>query len=132
MSLKEKLSKMEYHVTQEAGTEPPFSGKYHDEKSEGIYQCVCCDDDLFSSKSKFDSGSGWPSFYDCIKKENIEYKEDSSHMMLRIEVSCKSCGSHLGHVFNCSSLNISDFKTGPEQHEIQGEFACSFFDGNFF
>ena len=100
MSLKEKLSKMEYNVTQEAGTEPPFSGKYHDEKSEGIYQCVCCDDDLFSSKSKFDSGSGWPSFYDCIKKENIEYKEDSSHMMLRIEVSCKSCGSHLGHVFN--------------------------------
>mgnify|MGYP003325219528 CR=1 FL=1 len=75
MSLKEKLSKMEYHVTQEAGTEPPFSGKYHDEKSEGIYQCVCCDDNLFSSKSKFDSGSGWPSFYDCIKKENIEYKE---------------------------------------------------------
>ena len=100
MSLKERLSKMEYHVTQEAGTEPPFSGKYHDEKSEGIYQCVCCDDDLFSSKSKFDSGSGWPSFYDCIKKENIDYKEDSSHMMLRIEVSCKSCGSHLGHVFN--------------------------------
>ena len=100
MSLKEKLSKMEYHVTQEAGTEPPFSGKYHDEKSEGIYQCVCCDDDLFSSKSKFDSGSGWPSFYDCIKKGNIDYKEDSSHMMLRIEVSCKSCGSHLGHVFN--------------------------------
>ena len=100
MSLKEKLSKMEYHVTQEAGTEPPFSGKYHDEKSEGIYRCVCCDDELFSSKSKFDSGSGWPSFYDCIKKENIDYKEDSSHMMLRIEVSCKSCGSHLGHVFN--------------------------------
>ena len=100
MSLKEKLSKMEYHVTQEAGTEPPFSGKYHDEKSEGIYQCVCCDDDLFSSKSKFDSGSGWPSFYDCIKKENIDYIEDSSHMRLRIEVSSKSCGSHLGHVFN--------------------------------
>lgn len=99
MSLKEKLSKMQYHVTQEHGTEPPFSGEYNDEKSSGIYKCVCCDKDLFSSDNKFDSGTGWPSFYDCIEPKNIELKEDSSHMMIRVEVSCKDCGSHLGHVF---------------------------------
>lgn len=100
MSLKEKLTKMQYHVTQEAGTEPPFTGEYTDEKSDGVYQCVCCEDSLFSSENKFDSGSGWPSFYDCINKDDIQFKEDSSHMTIRIEVSCKSCGSHLGHVFN--------------------------------
>ena len=99
MSLKDKLSKMQYHVTQEHGTEPPFSGEYNAEKSSGIYKCICCDKDLFSSDNKFDSGTGWPSFYDCIKPENIDLKEDSSHMMVRVEVSCKDCGSHLGHVF---------------------------------
>ena len=100
MSLKDKLTKMEYHVTQECGTEPPFSGAYNDEKSEGIYKCICCGNELFASKEKFDSGTGWPSFYDCIKSENVELKEDTSDMMIRVEVSCKECGSHLGHVFN--------------------------------
>tara|TARA_Y100001970_G_scaffold293554_1_gene441165 strand:- start:208 stop:576 length:369 start_codon:yes stop_codon:yes gene_type:complete len=99
MSLKDKLNKMQYHVTQEHGTEPPFSGEYNAEKSTGTYKCICCDKDLFSSDNKFDSGTGWPSFYDCIEPENIELKEDSSHMMVRVEVSCKDCGSHLGHVF---------------------------------
>ena len=99
MSLKEKLSKMEYHVTQEAGTEPPFSGKYHDEKSEGIYQCVCCDDDLFSSKSKFDSGSGWPSFTEPLRTGVVRYDMDTTYGMTRVEVSCNVCGGHLGHVF---------------------------------
>ena len=100
MSLKDKLTKMEYHVTQECGTEPPFSGAYNDEKSEGIYKCICCDSELFGSEKKFDSGTGWPSFYDCIKSENVELKEDTSDMMIRVEVSCKECGAHLGHVFN--------------------------------
>jgi len=100
MRLKDKLTKMEYHVTQECGTEPPFSGAYNDEKSEGIYKCICCGNELFASEEKFDSGTGWPSFYDCIKSENVELKEDTSDMMIRVEVSCKECGSHLGHVFN--------------------------------
>ena len=100
MSLKDKLTKMEYHVTQECGTEPPFSGAYNDEKSEGIYKCICCDSELFCSEKKFDSGTGWTSFYDCIKSENVELKEDTSDMMIRVEVSCKECGAHLGHVFN--------------------------------
>ena len=99
MSIKEKLTKIQYHVTQQCGTEPPFSGEYNDEKSEGIYQCICCNTNLFKSDNKFDSGTGWPSFFDCISKDNVDLKEDSSDMMIRIEVSCKSCGAHLGHVF---------------------------------
>ena len=99
MSIKEKLTKIQYHVTQQCGTEPPFSGEYNDEKSEGIYQRICCNTNLFKSDNKFDSGTGWPSFFDCISKDNVDLKEDSSDMMIRIEVSCKSCGAHLGHVF---------------------------------
>ena len=94
-----QLTPEEAHIIINKGTEPPFSGEYNDEKSSGIYKCVCCDKDLFSSDNKFDSGTGWPSFYDCIEPKNIELKEDSSHMMIRVEVSCKDCGSHLGHVF---------------------------------
>ena len=99
MNLKDKLTKIQFHVTQESGTEPPFSGTYNDEKANGVYKCVCCDSDLFSSDNKFDSGTGWPSFYDSIKKGSLELKEDSSDMMIRVEVSCGKCGSHLGHVF---------------------------------
>ena len=99
MNLKDKLTKMQFHVTQESGTEPPFSGTYNDEKANGVYKCVCCDSDLFSSDNKFDSGTGWPSFYDSIKRGSLELKEDSSDMMIRVEVSCSKCGSHLGHVF---------------------------------
>ena len=118
--LKKSLTKLQYHVTQEHGTEAPFSGELNDCKEEGIYKCVCCDSELFISDSKFDSGTGWPSFFDCINKEKIDFKEDSSHMMVRIEVSCKKCGAHLGHVFsdgpeptglryciNSSSLSLS-------------------------
>ena len=97
--LKKSLTKLQYHVTQEHGTEAPFSGELNDCKEEGIYKCVCCDSELFISDSKFDSGTGWPSFFDCINKDKIDFKEDSSHMMVRIEVSCKKCGAHLGHVF---------------------------------
>jgi methionine-R-sulfoxide reductase len=98
--LKKSLTKLQYHVTQEHGTEAPFSGELNDCKEEGIYKCVCCDSELFISDSKFDSGTGWPSFFDCINKDKIDFKEDSSHMMVRIEVSCKKCGAHLGHVFS--------------------------------
>ena len=98
--LKKSLTKLQYHVTQEHGTEAPFSGELNDCKEGGIYKCVCCDSELFISDSKFDSGTGWPSFFDCINKEKIDFKEDSSHMMVRIEVSCKKCGAHLGHVFS--------------------------------
>ena len=98
--LKKSLTKLQYHVTQEHGTEAPFSGELNDCKEEGIYKCICCDSELFISDSKFDSGTGWPSFFDCINKDKIDFKEDSSHMMVRIEVSCKKCGAHLGHVFS--------------------------------
>ena len=98
--LKKSLTKLQYHVTQEHGTEAPFSGELNDCKEEGIYKCICCDSELFISDSKFDSGTGWPSFFDCINTDKIDFKEDSSHMMVRIEVSCKKCGAHLGHVFS--------------------------------
>ena len=97
--LKKKLTPLEYHVTQEAGTEAPFSGDLYDCKLEGTYKCICCDVNLFDSNSKFESGTGWPSFFDCLDKDKIDFKEDTSHMMVRVEVSCKKCGAHLGHVF---------------------------------
>ena len=97
--LKEKLSEEEFFVTQNKGTEAPFSGKYLDNKQSGTYKCVCCDNELFSSEHKYDSKSGWPSFFDAISKDNLSLLEDTSHGMKRIEVTCKHCGSHLGHVF---------------------------------
>ena len=97
--LKEKLSEEEFFVTQNKGTEAPFSGKYLDNKQSGTYKCVCCDNELFSSEHKYDSKSGWPSFFDAIAKDNLLLLEDTSHGMKRIEVTCKQCGSHLGHVF---------------------------------
>ena len=97
--LREKLSEEEFFVTQNKGTEAPFSGKYLDNKQSGTYKCVCCDNELFSSEHKYDSKSGWPSFFDAISKDNLSLLEDTSHGMKRIEVTCKQCGSHLGHVF---------------------------------
>ncbi|MDE1815311.1 MAG: peptide-methionine (R)-S-oxide reductase MsrB [Thaumarchaeota archaeon] len=96
---KEKLTEDQYSICRMKGTEPPFSGQYHDCKEKGIYQCVCCGVDLFSSETKFDSGTGWPSFWEPIS-DNIQDETDASHGMLRTEVMCKKCGSHLGHVFN--------------------------------
>ena len=98
--LREKLSKDEYHVTQNKGTEPAFSGKYLDNKETGIYRCTCCNKELFSSRHKYDSKSGWPSFYDVISKDNLSLVNDTSHGMIRTEVACGNCGAHLGHVFN--------------------------------
>ncbi len=96
---KAQLSEMEYHVTREKGTERAFSGEFHDRKKEGMYVCVCCGEPLFSSETKFDSGTGWPSFYQPVGDETILYEEDSSLFMTRTEVMCKKCEAHLGHVF---------------------------------
>ena len=98
--LKEKLSKDEFDVTQNKGTEAPFSGKYVDNKERGIYRCVCCNEVLFSSEHKYDSKSGWPSFYDVISQGNLSLVNDTSHGMMRTEVTCGNCGAHLGHVFD--------------------------------
>ena len=98
--LKEKLSNDEFDITQNKGTEAPFSGKYLDNKEIGLYRCVCCNSELFSSKHKYDSGSGWPSFYDVISQDNLSLINDTSHGMMRTEVTCANCGAHLGHVFN--------------------------------
>ena len=98
--LKEKLSKDEFDITQNKGTEAPFSGKYINNKEIGIYRCICCNEVLFSSRHKYDSKSGWPSFYDVISQDNLSLVNDTSHGMMRTEVTCANCGAHLGHVFN--------------------------------
>lgn len=97
--IKKKLTAEEYSILREKGTEAPFSGKYYNEKREGMYSCKVCGTELFSSDTKFDSGSGWPSFTDPANLEHVTLTEDQSHGMIRTEVQCKSCGSHLGHVF---------------------------------
>jgi len=98
--LKQKLSPEQYEICINKRTERPFSGKYHDYKEPGIYKCVCCGNDLFNSDTKFDSGTGWPSFWAPIKKENITEEKDNSLFMRRIEVMCSRCDAHLGHLFN--------------------------------
>jgi peptide-methionine (R)-S-oxide reductase len=97
---KESLTPEQFHVCREKGTERPFTGKYHDSKEQGMYQCVACGNALFDSNTKFDSGSGWPSFYQPVSSTNVETEEDRSYGMRRTEVTCSSCGAHLGHVFN--------------------------------
>lgn len=96
---KKLLSREEYVVTRKKGTEPPFSGKYYNFKEKGIYRCVACGNDLFSSETKFDSGSGWPSFWTPISEDGVETREDESYGTVRTEVMCARCDSHLGHVF---------------------------------
>ena len=93
------LTPEQRYVTQDHGTEPAFSGKYNDTKTEGSYNCVCCGEELFSSSSKFDSGTGWPSFWEPASDESVETQEDLTLGMKRIEVHCQNCQAHLGHVF---------------------------------
>lgn len=95
----EDKNSLVYRVTRKGETEPPFSGKYNDFKKEGLYLCVNCNSALFSYKQKFESGSGWPSFYDLVDKSSVKEIEDNSYGMKRIEVKCSKCNSHLGHVF---------------------------------
>ena len=93
------LTPEEYRVARQHGTERAFSGKYWNSKDQGTYRCTCCGAELFSSETKYDSGSGWPSFWEPVKPENVGENEDATHGMRRVEVRCNQCGAHLGHVF---------------------------------
>lgn len=97
--LRERLTDEQYLVTQNKGTEAPFSGCYVDNKADGVYRCICCGADLFSSEHKYDSGSGWPSFWLPLADDNIRAERDTSLGMIREEIMCDQCGAHLGHVF---------------------------------
>jgi peptide-methionine (R)-S-oxide reductase len=99
-NLKSKLSPEQFHVTQEKGTERAFTGKYWNCHDDGIYRCVVCNHPLFSSETKFESGSGWPSFFEPLDEAAVKTADDSSHGMRRTEVMCENCGAHLGHVFD--------------------------------
>ncbi len=96
---RDKLTPDQFAICRLKATEPPFTGKYVDCKTPGIYRCACCGNPLFDSDTKYDSGSGWPSFWDVLSAESIAEHTDNSHGMRRVEVTCKPCGAHLGHVF---------------------------------
>ena len=95
---RDKLSPEAFHVCRENGTEAPFSGEYYNNKEDGLYRCICCDTPLFYSDTKFDSGTGWPSYFECVEDAITEVR-DISYGMTRVEVRCKKCDSHLGHLF---------------------------------
>ena len=97
--LRKKLTPEQYHILREKGTEAPFTGEYLKFKGDGMYTCAVCGQPLFESGTKFDSGTGWPSFYDVAKSDAVNLVDDDSHGMHRVEVQCANCGSHLGHVF---------------------------------
>ena len=98
-ALRARLTPIQYSVTQDAATEPPFTGIYWDNHDTGVYRCVVCHETLFNSDTKFESGTGWPSFYDIVANGRVKQRNDSSHGMVRTEVVCGNCGAHLGHLF---------------------------------
>jgi peptide-methionine (R)-S-oxide reductase len=97
---KKELTDEQYYVCRQKGTERAFTGKYWDHHEKGMYRCACCGNELFASDTKFDSGTGWPSFWAPVAEKNVEIEEDNSFMMRRTEVTCSKCGAHLGHVFD--------------------------------
>ncbi len=97
---KKQLTPEQYAVTRQKGTEPPFTGKYYQNKETGVYHCVCCGNPLFVSDSKYESGTGWPSFWKPVSPDSVRTEDDTSHGMRRIEVICAKCDAHLGHVFD--------------------------------
>jgi len=97
--LRARLTPEQFDVTQHAGTEPAFTGEYWNMKDDGTYHCIVCDAELFTSDTKFDSGTGWPSFWQAIGEDRVETRTDASHGMVRTEAVCATCGAHLGHVF---------------------------------
>ncbi|HSD04139.1 MAG TPA: peptide-methionine (R)-S-oxide reductase MsrB [Nitrosopumilaceae archaeon] len=97
---KKHLTEEQYEVCRRKNTERPFSGEYNNCKEKGVYKCVCCGNELFSSETKFNSGTGWPSFFAPISEKNVKSETDTSYGMLRVEVECNKCGAHLGHVFD--------------------------------
>tara|TARA_B100000945_G_scaffold209497_1_gene168600 strand:+ start:419 stop:829 length:411 start_codon:yes stop_codon:yes gene_type:complete len=99
LSSKTKLTQEQYEVTQCGGTEPAFSGKFWDHKEVGTYSCICCETELFDSESKYDSGTGWPSFWQAATRGCIREEQDNSHGMIRTETLCSNCNAHLGHLF---------------------------------
>lgn len=96
---KKQLTAEQYRITRDKGTEPPFTGRYHASKDSGVYRCVCCGNELFDSAAKFDSGTGWPSFFQPVEDQAVATAEDHSLFMSRTEVVCSRCDAHLGHVF---------------------------------
>ncbi len=123
--LRARLTPEQYQVTRQRGTEPAFTGGYYHSKDTGMYLCVCCGEGLFSSGTKYDSGSGWPSFWQPVAAGKVESRRDASHGMIRTEVRCGNCGAHLGHLFDdgpqptgqryCINSAALDFRPKPER-----------------